>query len=212
MSLFDKKDKIAPLQFDESGVSIIPKGYKWCEECAALTPHIPNENNPTWWHDCVICGEHSSLAVYSCPNCGKEEEESYLEEVEVIVHLDGCHCADESKIEGYITHYFTNNLAEQILTDFRESWMQQVPDRGSYSLPRDKVWYEKNQHLKKRLQEYEKQFVCGCPRYYIYPNINQIIVNQQYVYSLDCMNAMEWDCIIRCPICGFIYEYSTGNC
>jgi hypothetical protein len=89
--------------------------------------------------------------------------------------------------------------------------MQTAPDKDGYALPRDREWYDKNKHLKKRWDEI-KNMKCGCPTYRVYNDPHVINYSFRYYASMDCMNAAEWNYDIRCPICGEIFHVWDSNC
>ena len=182
----------------------IPEGYRWCDECNALTPIRPGFAGG--WH-CIICGSYNS-GIIACPNCGAEETEELFSEDVVTVHQPGCHrdCVEE---EGYL---WIGDWADDILNKFRPDFMRPAPYRGTYMLPRDKEWYDENRRLTKLLEEHDEKFQCGCPRYTTYRNINQMMVASGYGHGMDCMNDMWWEYRVRCRICGFIYEASDSSC
>lgn len=195
------------ITFDENNMAVIPEGYQWCAECNALTPHV--EGHYTWQKDCIICGNSNHDNSYSCPNCGYDQEEDFCTSSEIIVHGDGCHY---QVIEDEDSNFLVISLADQILKDFRKSYMQPAPDRGDYMLPRDREWYDANQKLKKNLKAYSDMFKCSCPRYEVFTNIHNIVTASGYGHGMDCSNDTWWSWKKRCHICGCVFEGDDSSC
>lgn len=215
MDITDMKlisEKMPTSLSNNNGVLIIPEGYKYCGSCEAVTPHKPIDNSNIY--DCKICQFRLYNFDNNCPNCGWEEPEDGMLYYDETVHHRGCHCErkewkGENLIGQICNHY--SSIADMVVDEFYKSWMKPALDRGSYSLPKDKEWYDKNQHLKKRWREM-KDLKCGCPTYRVYCNTHVINYSSHYYPSMDCMNAMEWYYDVRCPICGFIFNINDSNC
>lgn len=211
-----KKEKSLPESLDarKDGVLILPEGYRYCAECVLITPHDLIDKR--WYnkYQCKLCGYTSGDGYNDCPNCGWEEPEDGLLFHDVTIHNPGCHCeAKEWERENLIGQIYSSHysIAGYVADQFYRSWMKPAPDRGSYCLPKDKEWYDKNQHLKKRWREM-KEMKCGCPTFRVYDNTHVINYSSRYYPSMDCMNAIEWDYDVRCPICGEIYHINDTNC
>jgi len=197
----------------KEGVVQVPEGYRWCGSCEALTVHEKDD-----WHsfDCIVCGV-CNYPDNGCPNCGAsdplEDDPGGVEEV--TLHHKGCHCNDIDRfvVDGDEDWWINRCLSEarRVAYEFKRDWMKPAPDRVSYMLPRDREWYDKHSKLK-RVWEEAYLVKCGCPRTTIFRNINVYNYNSYPVYSMDCMNAIEWDYTVRCSVCGYIYEVHDGNC
>ncbi len=177
----------------------IPKGYLWCEECKALTPHFKG----TYSKSCVICGD-SKYSDQNCPNCGWEEPEDQKPlQHEVIIHGSGCHCNCEWMFDAddYDSFRSCYSHAEDILKDF----LSQYKDL-SYMRP-DPI----KAKIKKILED-KNMLECSCPRVIVYPITNIYNYSSGYIWSDSCSNAMEWTYDVRCPICGEIFNVSDTNC
>lgn len=189
----------------------IPEGYFWCSDCEALTPH----EKGTFSHECVICG--NSLAYSRCPNCGAPEpEEDGDFEQEVTLHHPGCHCqhdyddgGDSDEIRYVALSYMS--WAEHLCYSFERQWMSPFPNRSSYSLPKDREWYNGYVRLHNQYQAAYK-VRCGCPRVTIYRVTGIFNYECHSVMSMDCMNAQEWSYDVRCKVCGEVYGVADGNC
>jgi hypothetical protein len=196
------KTEVKELKFNDQNVTIIPEGYKWCENCEALTPYIKKKNSFGGYY-CCVCNNYKT-GILECPNCGAEEHEDLCEGMTIIKHYSGCHFKREE--DSFYSY------AEQIFNQFKIDYLKRCPNRSSYQLPRDKKWYDLNRKLKKQLNEHNKKWQCGCPRYIIYRNINQIFLDGHYYPSMDYTNAYHWKYKVRCNKCGFVYENDADNC
>lgn len=65
------------IEIDDSGISIIPKGYMWCSLCQALTPHSKQEGKYSF--SCIVCSNIEYDEGHQCPNCGWVPDESDFE-------------------------------------------------------------------------------------------------------------------------------------
>ncbi len=196
--LFGGKVKTEQLIFNNIGQTIIPEGYKWCHGCEALTPYTP-DNTFLGSYRCAICDNYST-GMIECPKCGCEESEDCTETTEVIRHRDGCHDEDDPDEDWNLyTH------ADIVLREFRSDFMRPCPDRGSYCLPDDQVWYNENRRLNGLLRDHKKRTECGCPRFTIYRNINQIVLDSGSCGTQDG-TSYWWEYKVRCRVCGFVYE------
>jgi hypothetical protein len=193
VDMLEKFDSIVTNPF------VVPKGYKWCSDCKALTPHYKDYSHYT---SCKVCG--NSNYGNGCHNCGWEEPEEDMQlEVEVTVHGHGCHCDhdwmfdpdDEDSHRSIYTH------AEKVLNDF----LSQYRDLG-YMRPDPK-----KAAIKKILED-KNMLKCSCPRMIVYPVTNIYNFHGGYYASMDCMNAYEWSYDVRCPVCGDVFEVSDTNC
>ena len=187
--LFEEENDEPRLEFDsELGPYVykIPKGYRWCEHCEALTPQ---EWGYSQTSHCKICHSFNS-GICVCPNCGAEEEELGPESVDIHVHHEGCHFQDEKPEDGMYFHSFYASHAEKILYEFIKS------NKGLPAL-----WIKE-----------QKALECGCPRYKVFRHLNIYNYTSGSYYSQDCMNAIEWSYDRRCPICGLVYFVSDSNC
>jgi hypothetical protein len=185
------------LKFNEQGQTVIPDGYRWCNNCEALTPHR-DHNVFSGDYICEVCG--STNYSPSCPKCGCDESEDFCEPKMVIRHHKGCHDIIEDDDEGYSLYSYSGVL----FRDFEYDFMKKCPNRGSYTLPRDQDWYDKNQRLKRMLKEYKERTKCQCPRFVIYQDINQIVTDGGSYYAGETVHWFEYK--VRCRICGHIYE------
>jgi hypothetical protein len=73
----------------ETGILEIPKGYKWCEDCNALTPHKEERS----YFRCMICEDLKLEQEYACPNCNHSPSESDMESpetLEIPIHKEDC--------------------------------------------------------------------------------------------------------------------------
>lgn len=179
------------MKLDEKGVAIIPEGYKWCDECLALTPHIPGERR--WNLNCVICNT-SNFIDYACPNCGYPNPENPEGPRIVTVHREGCHFSEEM-IGNEDSYWYTTPIAKRLVLEFKEDWTRKHPGSRGY-------------------KQWEDAFntKCGCPEYTIYPDRQAYNYKSWIGNTMECINAIDWSYDIRCPICGLIYEISDGNC
>lgn len=158
----------------ETGILIIPDGYRWCQECNALTPHKPNEKEHSWEPDfrCFVCGQ-TEEGYDSCPHCGWNAE---------------------GDLEDYGIHEVTAHIC---------GWPE-------WEELQERQWRE-DPILHRRCSQFETP-KCDCPTVRIIKGPNIFNTWSRSVYSMDCMNAMEWGGEIRCPICGTIFEFDASNC
>jgi len=179
----------------------IPEGYKWCNECDALTPHIKEMNPEFSWQKsyqyCVICENQIDIDQQEiCPNCGWSYEKYYNNQshINIQVHNIGCH---------YDYKYEYDSEEDENEDGIPYAYYQY----GSYA---EKIWREfKRENLQfKKIKEVK----CSCPEYTIITDPYCYSYNERSVFSMDCMNAIEWNLKIRCPICGGRFEISDGNC
>lgn len=177
----------------------VPKGYKYCSDCKALTPHEEDKHRHS---SCVICGS----AIYSynnCPNCGWEDpdNEESLEQ-EITLHNPGCHCdpLTFSDVEDMCESSNDRIVLREFLTD----------RYGRYKDDHHKIVdnYHKVVDYLKSINLYD----CSCPRVTIYPITNVYNYECHPVFSMDCCNALEWSYDVRCPICGEVFDVSDSNC
>lgn len=189
------------LKFDERGNTIIPEGYKWCQNCEALTPHKEKREWFIEFH-CEVCG-HEIYSSLACPKCGCMESEDFCEPAIIIRHREPCH---DNDMDGFIA----NSYSDSIMQQFAREFMKSAPDRSSYILPRDEEWYFKNRRLHQQLDEYEKRTKCRCPRFIIYRNINQTIVESHSYFNGDYV--CHWGKYkVKCRICGYFYEREDSD-
>lgn len=189
-----------------TGHTIIPDGYKWCEGCEALTPYHKKDR---WGsYRCQVCDDFST-GMIECPNCGCEENEDCCESHIVTKHHDGCHQKREEDSNGYESLY---SYADALFREFKSDFMikSPAPDRGSYCLPDDQEWYDKNRALNKLLSNYKKDTECNCPQFLIYQNINQIVTHSGSGFNGD-YTEYWWEYKARCRICGLIYENGDSS-
>lgn len=192
-------------EIDANGKVIsVPKGYKWCEECSALTPHDKEKFSSV----CVVCG----LSKYGSdcyPTCGWEPDEDHdqspFEEL-ITIHHEGCHC----KIDRG-SHPFSGSHAKIIAKKFYEDWMRNFPDRGSYALPEDNDWYIPHKKLKDQWIDASK-IECGCPKVKIFRHLDTFNYKYGYGSGMDCSHDIWWSYNQRCPICGNILHISDSSC
>lgn len=190
------------IKFNDLGQTIIPDGYKWCEACEALTPYRKGKDFQDSYH-CEICDSFSTGCI-ECPKCGCEESEDCAEPTEVIRHRDGCHGSDEE------SEFTTRSHADIVLREFRRDFLKPCPDRGSYCLPGDQIWYNENRGLHSLLSDHKKRTECECPRFTIYRNINQIALDSGSCGTQDG-TSYWWTYKVRCPVCGFVYKNGDSS-
>lgn len=191
----------------KTGEVTVPEGYKWCPECRALTPHSKGEHS---WSSlrCVICGSAHYSPSYDCPNCGWEpDSDDMVGEQTIILHNKGCHCDPEQNGDDA----FCGSWAKKIAHEFQQDWMKPFPHRGSYSLPKDKEWYDGFARLDKQWWKAYK-VECGCERVVIY---HQPWAFDNWIHSTwndACSNPHVFGGKYRCPICGEIFEWEDTDC
>jgi hypothetical protein len=190
-----------------NGVTQIPEGYAWCCECDALTPY-----NKGKWSSliCIVCN-NITYSSMNCPNCHAETPGDITFQQTVVLHHEGCHCQSFDFKRQDDTEFTVFDWSKDIAIKFKEDYLKPYPERGCYCLPRDNDWYHPHMALMQKWQGAYKT-ECGCPRVIIYRNPQIHNYQDRYVYSADCSNAMEWSYDVRCPICGYTYHESDGNC
>lgn len=180
----------------------IPKGYKWCSDCNALTPHRGGK----WGTDeCIICGNIIHNVGMECPNCGWEDDSDSPFEQEIILHYEGCHLGALNDEDN-----FMGTISDKVLSGFRKQFLGKY-ERSTWILPRGEIPYREYQ---RRLDLFRqaKEMKCGCPRYIVYNQPWIISSWSSPYYSMDCINAVAFGAKIRCPICGEIFEWEDTNC
>jgi len=160
------------------------KGYSWCEECLALTPHIKLDD---WNTGCSVCETRKIEGWARCPVCGWEPPEDMFTEPEgqsEQIHLPGCH----DSLDAYGSTTNGSWVITQRVLDERE-WARVFSEQGIYSRYRELMDME-----------------CGCPKVmtYKYPWLIAHRASQRMSYVSPYSYHLEWD--IRCPICGEIFE------
>ena len=182
----------------------VPEGYRWCPECEGLTEQKEGEHLQSSY--CIVCN-YFNTGICICPNCGGPEPADDIFDDEVILHHDGCHCKNYYEGDLY-------SWSELVARSFYDDWMKPEPDRISWAYrcgtPEEKA-YERNKDLKIKWNV-AYNYKCGCLKTMIYKSLNIFDYEYRTVYSQDCMNAMEWSYIVRCQICGHLYEVYDGNC
>jgi hypothetical protein len=174
---------------DKDGMVTIPEGYRWCEECNALTPHDAEEQFDDSDYICKICYSNHIHSL-ECPNCGWSPDK-YLEEPAiqyVKAHKKDC--------QKYIEYLKSVNEWE-IISD---------------KLYKSKIYPSISTLFDKLDGLFPKEPVCDCPEEFI--NTAPFLFNwwERSSYNTECYNAIEWGCDIRCQICGCIFEYEDTNC
>lgn len=181
--------------------STIPEGYKWCSECAALTPR---DKINYWRYTCMVC-DNSEIGD-GCPNCGAPAPEIEFESRKVTLHRPGCHFGWEDLEEV--------DDVQPFLRDFHDSWADRIANEflednfSTWMMNPNSAEFKRRIRIKTEIQKQS----CGCPKVIIYPQPFIFNYKSHYVFSMDCSNAMEWSYDVRCPICGEVYEVSDGNC
>jgi len=196
----------------------IPDGYRYCDICGMFTPY---EEMNDYYNDISVCRvcENETNIEYMC-ECGHGfdiENVGYNDRADVItLHKDGCHCKDEVGIgmfyinsatyREYISKIAYNNgyfglrlnatcYADVVLGEFIESLS--LNDIG---------------RLNNQLLELINDDKCNCERVKVFPVTELVKYSSHSVYSMDCINAVEWDMIFKCPICNRLFYHSDGNC
>jgi hypothetical protein len=181
---FDNSDRV------EDHIIKIPNGYRWCQNCEALTPHEPSslfDCDCVVCCNCVICG-NSGSNLLSCPTCGYEEDAEGSGEQEIQIHGAGCH--------------YHENYADELGEAYPIKLARRFSSHEYYYVsPQFRRLFESNIYQK-----------CNCRKVKIY--------RKPWVYgqwsrpydTLDCWNAVEFGYTVRCPICGIIWEEEDTNC
>jgi hypothetical protein len=189
---------------DEQGLVTIPKGYRWCANCRALTPHDTDKLFSGHLR-CIVCDE-ADYGSYRCDRCGYElgEEEWTKPFRWVTIHHPGCHFQpytedEQEEFESSplaFLYSFSTSYANKLAADFFDT----LKDWRGFLTLQGKIW--KNNLLTH----------CFCPRVKVYTNLHVFGNWEKSVYSQDCSNAMEFGCTVRCPVCGYLFEVEDGNC
>lgn len=181
------------ISMDENGVAIIPEGYKWCVECIALTP----QNFDKWSSYCKVCGCREIRNSMDCPNCGYPEPDDGPICSDEQGHLPGCHFNEyeygEETDDGLYSRIF--KVRAKII--FEEFVKGLSPSRFRV--------------IEKWIKE-QREKKCDCPEFRVFPFPNIHNYKVRSVFSMDCMNAVEWSFNVRCEKCGYIYDVEDGNC
>ena len=174
----------------QEGYVDIPKGYLWCQECDALTPHEKsNDISFSWQEDyrtCVICESVIIFDDSDCPKCGwRYINYENPREHTIQVHHLGCHYNEVNRDEEDITYSFGYSHAESVWNEFI---------RYNFQF--------------KDIEEIK----CDCPEYKVYPDPYCYNSDGGYGPGMICYNERWWILYIRCPICGERFEIEDGNC
>lgn len=194
--------KMKNLTFNSLGQTVIPEGYKWCSQCEALTPYIPDGDLLSSYR-CAVCDSFST-GFCECPKCGCGESEDYARQIEVIKHRDGCHYEWSAKDGSMYSH------AEIVFREFADDFLKSVPNKIFFGLPGEQELREREKRLRDKLEQYKERTKCECPRYKIYRDINQIVTRNGSSATPDG-TYYWWTVDVRCPICGFVYENNEST-
>lgn len=181
---------------------LISRGYLYCMDCDAFTPHI-SAHNPEWsWTKhkkaCEICGNEVNPGNYSTCECGYDFEHD-MEDPDFYDHTfhgEGCHfgvSVDYIQIEDIIEEDSTP-LAIQVLHNFL----------GSLSIA-------DNKRLRHQILLTKNQS-CGCRKVRVYRNTPVLSYRSWHGNSMDCMHHIEWEFELQCPVCRRKHYVQDGNC
>ena len=174
-----------------TGKVLIPEGYRWCNSCSLFLPHT--KRGKWGGYDCELCGDYSG--DLGCPNCGANEPvEDTPFTIDITLHHLGCHCR-----QGEV---------DELVRDQEEQWWHLWRNYADWI---GTVFYAKNRALRPKERK-QREVLCGCPIIIAYTNPWIYDYESHSVYSMDCMNAIEWSFMVRCQICGEPYEVQDGNC
>lgn len=170
----------------------IPKGYFWCDECQALTPH-DQEKSPeySWQEDyyyCKICDSQIDFNNdTNCPKCGWNYLPYYESgpKQDIQAHQPGC-------------HYMENSIdAEDICYSLGYSHAENVWD----------------EFIRRNFQFRNiKEIKCSCLTYEIITDPYCYASTGGYGSGMECYNDTWWHLDIRCPICGERFEIDDSSC
>jgi len=161
----------------------LPIGYKYCMDCFGFTPHTKINQNGNDVFICDVCTNEIVWYNNPCDLCG------YIFGTEEIYEPD----YHEEIIHGEGCHLNTN-LFDYTLRSFVDS-----------------LSYEDRFKLSNKIR-YEESIECGCKSVVIFHNNHRVAYRSWSVYSMDCMNATEWEVTMKCPICGELSIFSDGSC
>jgi hypothetical protein len=175
----------------KDGYVKIRKGYLWCDDCGAFTPHEKIDNPFTWQEDhrtCMICDKTIEFDDQDCPKCGwRYIQYEDMSETNVKVHRHGCHYNDDKWNDDGDCFYGTNAYPEA-----------------------ERIW---RKFIAQNFQFKDvKEIKCACPEYKIYQDPYCYASRGGYGHGFDCYNEQWWVLNIRCPICGERFEIEDGNC
>jgi hypothetical protein len=174
----------------KDGYINIPKGYLWCNECDALTPHKKLDDASFSWQEdyrtCVICDRTVEFEQEDCPECGwRYMNYEDPPEHNVQVHHPGCHYNDEELNDEC---FYSTNLYSHA----------------------ESVWDE---FIRRNFQfRNVKEIKCSCPTYEIITDAYCYHSVSGYGSGMDCYDDRWWTLYIRCPICGELFEINDGSC
>jgi len=174
----------------KSGYVKIPKGYLWCDDCNAFTPHKKISNPSSSWQKdyriCVICDKTIEFDDQDCPKCGwRYMQYGDVAEFTVQVHRHGCHC----EIEKFDDHGI---YSMSLYSDAESIWRDFIIHNPQF----------------KDVEEIK----CLCPEYTIYPDPYCYDSIGGHGPGYNCYDEQWWALYIRCPICGERFELEDGNC
>lgn len=128
------------LKTDKEGILIIPKGYKWCMDCNALTPHEKEKENDKYSQRviCKVCS-HNLDDEYDCPNCGHSatNEIEGPETIEVPVHVEDCPVLLWERQEN-------ERVKEQIDQAFLMTEWEPIPEPPECNCPKETIYPSPN--------------------------------------------------------------------
>lgn len=181
-------------------MEFIPEGYLYCNCCCCFTRHVEARFGGK---TCAVCGT-SKYGPDQCDHCGYEFGENINERQTrtVKLHRSGCHCGDMGKVEnGEWVEDWDGNVSY-------DEWMLQTficQLRAS-----DHRCHIYDPRILPKLPDNLRE--CGCPEETVYEVPVTVAFSVRPGDTFVCVNAMEWDYSLRCPICGHVSEFSDGNC
>jgi hypothetical protein len=206
-------------------IPILPDGYRYCSNCDRFTPYYEDDTGYMKKSVCRVC-EHETYTEYMC-ECGHDFDiegfyDSYPETE--IIHGAGCHnfpevhedyYNDDDKVFREYKTVMSNQYGYQHLRIYARSYADVILGEFLESLSNwDILKLEKQLHniLGTGIGFNERNHGCNCEEVKVFKVDHCVQYNSRYVYSMDCMNAMEWDFTLKCPICGRLMEHWDGNC